>query len=181
MNDQRHSVGSHRPSLRPCPEESLGEYLIIDLIHAKTRFQVSGLVFKLSYQHKYKVWIWPGEIQFSSWIWTYALSNQTQKMYHATKCCFLREVFFYEYAFVLIKRRTGFLTTFKRDCPINFFLQRHRIEFMRKPIKSVKLLTDHKQNCNCDMSVEMNVIHFFSNHRTLHSSIYENICSYYYG
>ena len=47
MNDQRHSVGSHRPSLRPCPEESLGEYLIIDLIHAKTRFQVSGLVFSM--------------------------------------------------------------------------------------------------------------------------------------
>ena len=74
---------------------------------------------------------------------------------------FLGKSFFYEYAFVLIKRRTGFLTTFKRDCPINFFLQRHRIEFMRKPIKSVKLLTDHKQNCNCEMPVEMNVTHFF--------------------
>ena len=36
---------------------------------------------------------------------------------------FLGKSFFYEYAFVLIKRRTGFSTTFKRDCPINFFLE----------------------------------------------------------
>lgn len=68
---------------------------------------------------------------------------------------FLGKSFFMNMHLFYLREGQVFQPLSKETVLLIFFLQRHRIEVMRKPIKLVKLLTDHKQNCNCEMPVEM--------------------------